>query len=65
MKKLQVLIPIMLVFTFLTACGTVTVDSVHPVVRTADLGKEKPLSFSRLPITHPQIHLQLTGVAIC
>jgi hypothetical protein len=43
MKKLQVLIPIMLVFTFLTACGTVTVDSVHPVVRTADLGKEKTI----------------------
>lgn len=41
MKKLQVLIPVILAFFFLTACGTVTVDSLHPVVRSADLGKEK------------------------
>jgi hypothetical protein len=43
MKKLQVLIPIMLAFSFLAACGTITVDSLHPVVRSADLGKEKTI----------------------
>lgn len=43
MKRLQVLIPIILAFSFLTACGTVTVDSLHPVVRSADLGKEKTI----------------------
>ncbi len=43
MKKLQVLIPIILAFSFLTACGTVTRDSLHPVVRSADLGNEKTI----------------------
>lgn len=43
MKKLQVLISVILMLSFLTACGTVTVDSVHPVVRSADLGKEKTI----------------------
>jgi hypothetical protein len=43
MKNLQVLIPIILAFSFLTACGTVTRDSLHPVVRSADLGNEKTM----------------------
>lgn len=43
MKKLQALIPFILAAFFMAGCGTVTVDSLHPVVRSADLGKEKTI----------------------
>jgi len=43
MNKMQLMISIMMATFFLAACGTVTVDSLHPVVRSADLGKEKTI----------------------
>jgi hypothetical protein len=43
MKQFMVLIATLLAAFFTAACGTVTVDSLHPVVRSADLGKEKTI----------------------
>ena len=41
MKQIQMLITVLLAAVCIAGCGTVTVDSIHPVVRSADLGKEK------------------------
>jgi hypothetical protein len=43
MKKIRVLITIILMVSLFSACGTVTTDSLHPVVRTANLGNEKTI----------------------
>jgi len=43
MKTMQVVITTILAAFLLTACGTVTVDSIHPVVRTTNLGNEKTI----------------------
>ncbi|MCA1794060.1 MAG: hypothetical protein ABR534_04235 [Desulfotignum sp.] len=43
MKTIQVVITTILAAFLFTACGTATVDSIHPVVRTANLGNEKTI----------------------
>ncbi|MFO7911126.1 MAG: hypothetical protein R6V15_03095 [Desulfotignum sp.] len=43
MKTIQVVITTILAAFLFTACGTATVDSLHPVVRTANLGNEKTI----------------------
>lgn len=43
MKKIWIFFTIILAASLLPACGTVSVDLLHPVVRTADLGNEKTI----------------------
>jgi hypothetical protein len=43
MKTMQVVITTILAAFLLSACGTATVDSLYPVVRSANLGNEKTI----------------------
>jgi hypothetical protein len=43
MKKIWVFFTIILAASLFPACGTINVDSLHPVVRTANLGNEKTI----------------------